>query len=133
MTLEAKRKATVAVDLGAQSCRVSLLRWPQDLPEIEIVHRFANSPLTRNDSLRWDVAAIFEGVLRGLRLCAHRAPEGIASVAVDGWAVDYVRLQADGTPASLPFSYRHPRTDRAERDSHAILPPEKLYPLTAIQ
>src|SRR5258708_12282336 len=110
MTLEAKRKATVAVDLGAQSCSVSLLRWPQDLPEIEIVHRFANSPLTRNNSLRWDVTAIFDGVLRGLRLCAHRAPEGIAAIAVDGWAVAYVRLQADGTPAPLPFCSPTPRT-----------------------
>src|SRR5882762_4433707 len=133
MTLEAKRKALVAVDLGAQSCRVSLLRWPQDLPEIEIVHRFANSPLTRNDSLRWDVAALFEGVLHGLRLCAQRAPEGVASIAVDGWAVDYVRLQADGTPAALPFCYRDPRTERAEREVHAILPSEKLYALTGIQ
>jgi len=57
----------------------------------------------------------------------------VASIAVDGWAVDYVRLQADGTPAALPFCYRDPRTERAEREVHAILPPEKLYALTGIQ
>ena len=33
----------VAVDLGAESCRVSLLRWIDGQPEIRLVHRFANS------------------------------------------------------------------------------------------
>ncbi len=38
-----KKPVLVAVDLGAESCRVSLLRWIEGQPEIRLVHRFANS------------------------------------------------------------------------------------------
>ena len=43
--LPADRRAIVAVDLGAQSCRVSLLRWLPDGPRIQLVHRVANAPV----------------------------------------------------------------------------------------
>ena len=43
------QRALIAVDLGAESCRVSLLRWRNGLPRIELVHRFANGPLRRED------------------------------------------------------------------------------------
>ena len=35
-----QRPALVAVDLGAESCRVSLLHWRDGQPEIQLVHRF---------------------------------------------------------------------------------------------
>jgi rhamnulokinase len=127
------RKATVAVDLGAQSCRVSLLRWEGGEPQIELVHRFPNAPISANDSLRWDIEAIFSGVATGLRACAALPPEGIASIGIDGWAVDYVRLDSQGSPIALPFCYRDPRTEQSEIAVHSILPLERLYALTGIQ
>jgi rhamnulokinase len=133
MESAANRKALVAVDLGAQSCRVSLLRWHRGEPEIEVIHRFSNAPLSTNDGLRWDAEAIFEGIMTGLRSCAGYAPEGIASVAVDGWAVDYVRLDRRGNPVALPFCYRDTRTEEAENEVHSVLPPARLYSLTGIQ
>src|SRR5690349_2165820 len=102
-------KSSVAVDLGAQSCRVSLLRWIDGAPQITVVHRFPNAPLESHGALRWDIAKIVAGVESGLRACASRAPEGIASIAIDGWAVDYVRLDQDGQPVENPFCYRDQR------------------------
>ncbi len=84
----------VAVDLGAESCRVSLLRWIDGQPEIRLVHRFANSARNDGNGLRWNIAAIRKGVEEGLSACAQLSPEGIAAIGVDGWAVDYVRLGA---------------------------------------
>ncbi|MFZ0639648.1 MAG: rhamnulokinase family protein [Candidatus Acidiferrales bacterium] len=133
MTSAARRRARVAVDLGAQSCRVSLLRWNGDEPEIEVLHRFSNEPFSTGDGLRWDIGAIFDGIMTGLRSCAACAPEGIASVAIDGWAVDYVRLDTTGNPVALPFCYRDARTEKAEAEVHAVLPPSRLYSLTGIQ
>jgi rhamnulokinase len=126
-------KALVAVDLGAQSCRVSLLRFPQDHPQIDIVHRFRNAPVVTASGVRWDIGAILDGVQTGLRLCAGIATEGIAAIGVDGWAVDYVRLDADGNQIANPFCYRDERTIRAEEEIHQILSPAKLYALTGIQ
>ena len=133
MEQEATRKALVAVDLGAQSCRVSLLRWNQGEPEIRVIHRFANSPLATAEGLRWDGEAIFQGIKTGLRLCAARAPEGIASVGVDGWGVDYARLDEKGEVIAKPFCYRDARTEQAEKEVHAIIPAARLYALTGIQ
>src|SRR5260221_2658379 len=94
MQQPANKKALVAIDLGAQSCRVSLLRWERGAPDISVVHRFPNGPIAEEQSLRWDIRRIFAGVVEGLRACAASPPEGIASVAVDGWGVDYTRLDA---------------------------------------
>jgi len=60
-----KKPVLVAVDLGAESCRVSLLRWIEGQPEIRLIHRFANSGRTEGNGLRWDIAAIQEGVEEG--------------------------------------------------------------------
>lgn len=133
MDSAAKRKALVAIDLGAQSCRVSLLRWDGNEPEIEFIHRFSNGPVSTDEGLRWNMDAILGGVVAGLRACAARAPEGIASLAVDGWAVDYVRLGRRGEAIALPFCYRDTRTEKAESEVHAVLPSSRLYSLTGIQ
>jgi rhamnulokinase len=130
----AGRQALVAVDLGAESCRVSLLQWMDGKPQIMLVHRFANAPKTHGDesSLHWDIAAIEAGVETGLRRAAELAPEGIRSIAVDGWAVDYVRLGHDGAPLADPFCYRDLRTVAAEQYLHRHLSPERMRGITAI-
>lgn len=128
-----KRPALVAVDLGAESCRVSLLRWIDGQPDIVLVHRFANSAEDKGNGLRWDIAAICKGVEEGLRACAPLAPEGIAAIGVDGWAVDYVRLGPDGKPVANPFCYRDERTLAGQEQVHSRISPQRLYELTGVQ
>ena len=128
-----KRQALAAVDLGAESCRVSLLRWVNGQPEICLAHRFPNSASDNGTGLRWDIGVICKGVEDGLRACAQLAPEGIASIGVDGWAVDYVRLGADGRPTDNPFCYRDERTTASLKRVHSRISPERLYELTGVQ
>ncbi len=127
------RQALVAVDLGAESCRVSLLRWTADGPRIELVARFANAPEHRADGLRWNLNRIAQGVDEGLEKCTAIAEEGIASIAVDGWAVDSVRLGADGTVVGDPFCYRDERFASAQQSLHERISAERLRELTGIQ
>lgn len=136
------RPALVAVDLGAESCRVSLLRWINDRPTIELVHRFPNGPLELGGRLRWDLEGIIQGVEEGLRACAREVEKdarpgrhrpAIAAIGVDGWAVDYVRLDADGKPLGDPYCYRDERTVAAEREVLSRIPAARLYALTGIQ
>ena len=91
--------ARVAIDLGAESCRVSLLRWVDGKPAVEVIHRIPNGPVHCGDTLYWPLKQILAGLEEGLRKAAAAAPEGIASIAVDSWAVDYVRLAPDGCDA----------------------------------
>lgn len=127
------RRALVAVDLGAQSCRICLLRWSAEGPRIQVVHRIPNAPILRNGELRWNLPAISDAADEGLRRCAAIADEGIAAIGVTGWAVDYVRLDPEGRPIADPFCYRDARNARAMEVVHRITPPARLYALTGIQ
>ena len=123
----------MAVDLGAESCRVSMLRWVDAQPEIRLVHRFANAASNTGNGLRWDIAAVCTGVDEGLRKCAQLAVEGIDAIGVDGWAVDYVRLSPSGQPVADPFCYRDERTLEAQNQVHSRISPDRLYELTGVQ
>jgi rhamnulokinase len=126
-------RALIAVDLGAESCRVSLLRWIHSRPEITLVHRFPNAPREVNGCLKWDLRMIEAGLDEGVRRCSAIAEESVRAIAVDGWAVDYVRLDADGKPLDDPFCYRDERTMEGERMLHAKLSPKRLRELTGVQ
>lgn len=129
-------RALVSIDLGAESCRVCLLRRMPDpaQPSITMVHRFDNAPWSQGSTgLRWNLKHICHELEAGLRSCAEIASEGIATIGVTGWAVDYVRLDSAGEPLAPPFCYRDSRTATALKAVHAIIPPDQLYARTGVQ
>ena len=129
-------RALVSIDLGAESCRVCLLRRTSEStsPSITMVHRFPNGPWDQGRAgLRWNLEHICHEVETGLRACAANTSEGIASIGVTGWAVDYARLNSAGQPLAPPFCYRDSRTAAAFEAVHAIVPAEQLYAKTGIQ
>ncbi len=132
MRTPADFRALVAIDLGAESCRVSLLRWIDDEPILSVVHRFPNAPRETGDGLRWDLAKIEQGIDQGLRSAAERAPEGIRSIAVDGWAVDYVRIDPTGKAIADPYCYRDERTLASEAALHGRISSDRMRAITGI-
>ena len=122
--------ARVAIDLGAESCRVSLLRWIDSEPTVEVIHRIPNGPVRRGDSLCWPLRRILAGLEEGLRKAAAAAPEGIASIGVDGWSVDYVRLAPGGELLREPFCYRDERTAATKEAADRIISPFDLFQRT---
>ncbi|HUB52070.1 MAG TPA: FGGY family carbohydrate kinase [Terracidiphilus sp.] len=125
-----QERARVAIDLGAESCRVSLLRWQGVRPSIQVVHRIPNGPVHRVGELHWPIDNILDGIEEGLRRAAAVAPEGIASIAVDCWSVDYVRLASDGSILREPFCYRDERTVVTKENADGIIAPLDLYART---
>jgi rhamnulokinase len=126
----------VAIDLGAASCRVSLAEWDGSQARLVPVHRFPNAPVERAGNLLWPLDQLCRGVDDGLRRAAQALPEGmcsIDSVGVDGWAVDYVRLDEEIKPLADPLCYRDPRTETAMEEVWARISRERLYELTGIQ
>jgi rhamnulokinase len=122
--------ARIAIDLGAESCRVSILRWPEGKPAIEVIHRIPNGPVHQGREMHWPLETILAGLEQGLRKAAGKAPEGIASIAVDSWSVDYVRLAPDGRPLHPPFCYRDERTEPVKQATDKLIPPRELYART---
>lgn len=109
---EPGKVAIAAVDLGASSGRVVSGYGGAGGFTLREVHRFANVPVRAGGVLRWDVLALFRGILDGLRL-AEAAAGPLDSVGVDGWGVDYGLLDADGQLLGNPAHYRDPRTGPA--------------------
>jgi rhamnulokinase len=122
--------ARIAIDLGAESCRVSMLRWHPDGPRFEIVHRIPNGPVHHGNTMHWPLDAILTGIEAGLRRAAKIATEGVASIAVDGWSVDYVRLSPDGQPVKPPFCYRDERTERVKQATDNLISPQDIFART---
>lgn len=122
--------ARVAIDLGAQSFRVSLLRWQGSKPTMEVVHRVAHAPVHQGSSLHWNLDAILTGLDEGLRKAAAIASEGIASIAVDCWGVDYVRIDGQGRALGAPFCYRDERTMATKEEGDRRIAPFELYQMT---
>ncbi len=123
-------QARVAIDLGAESCRVSLLRWEGSQPRIEVVHRIPNGPVHRGNSLYWALDTILAGLEEGLRKAAQAAPEGVATIGVDSWGVDYVRVGQDGRALREPYCYRDERTVASKEAADKVIPPFDLYKRT---
>ncbi|MFF9408225.1 rhamnulokinase family protein [Streptomyces anandii] len=96
--------------------------------ELTEAHRFPNRPVRLPEGLRWDVLALYAGVLDGLR-----AAGGVHSVGIDGWAVDYGLLDADGALLGNPAHYRDARTEGVAEKVWATMPAAGLYAATGIQ
>ncbi|MEU9064061.1 rhamnulokinase family protein [Streptomyces sp. NPDC048430] len=120
-----------AVDLGATSGRVITGRVGPDELELTEAHRFANTPVRLPDGLHWDVLALYQGMLDGLRAAARSGP--VASVGVDTWAVDYGLLDSDGSLLGLPFHYRDARNAKAAEEVMARFDAQELYGIGGLQ
>ncbi|MBN6052219.1 rhamnulokinase [Nonomuraea sp. RK-328] len=94
-----------AVDLGASSGRVMTADITPDKIELAEAHRFPNRPVRVAGTLHWDILALHQGVLDGLRKAGPAESAGI-----DSWAVDYGLLDAAGRLIGNPVHYRDART-----------------------
>ena len=120
-----------AVDMGATSVRVAVVDLEAERPELTVVHRWFHEPERRPDgSLRWRWAELLDNVRIGLDRARVTGP--LASIGIDGWAVDYGLLGADGRLLSDPHSYRSPRTEGWREVARSVGEVE-LYRRTGVQ
>ncbi|MFF4504268.1 rhamnulokinase family protein [Streptomyces sp. NPDC001401] len=121
-------KSYAAVDLGASSGRVMVGRVSADSLELTEAHRFPNRPVRAPEGLRWDILALYGGVLDGLKAAGQ-----VDSVGIDSWAVDYGLLDRDGALLGNPVHYRDSRTEGVAEKVWATVPAEQLYAATGLQ
>lgn len=121
-----------AVDLGAESGRVILARFDGREVTLEEVHRFANRPVVIHGHRFWNILALWDETLAGLRK-ARRLVGELDSIGVDAWAIDYGLVDASGFLLSQPFQYRDQRTSGVMERAWRRVPREELYAYTGIQ
>ena len=124
-------KYCLAIDIGASSGR-HIVGW-QENGEImtQEVYRFPNGVKSENGHLVWDMVALLEYVVEGIRQ-AFQAFPSISSLSVDTWGVDYVLLKGDQELWPC-YAYRDSRTERSIPEVHKLIPFEELYRHTGIQ
>ena len=122
----------LAVDIGASSGR-HIFGWMEnDKLFTEEVYRFQNEMKRENGALVWDMDALFEEVLNGIRACReqHKTPK---TIAIDTWAVDYVLLDAQNHPILPVYAYRDARTKGVPQAVEKLISMDELYHRTGIQ
>ena len=127
-----KTRNIAAVDLGASSGRVLLVRFDGHQLNLEEVHRFPNQPVTLRGHRFWNILGLWDDILTGLRR-ARQLAGTLDSIGVDTWGVDYALVDTSGFLLGQPFQYRDVRTDGVMEQVFARIPREVLYQRTGIQ
>ena len=87
-------KHCFAVDLGATSGRTILASYDGKSVEMKEVTRFANPMIPLGGHLYWDIAGLYNEVLRGLREIADKGIS-IDSIGIDTWGCDFAFFGSD--------------------------------------
>jgi len=122
----------LAIDIGASSGR-HILGWLENgTLKTEEIHRFPNGPKKIGANQCWDIDALFEEILTGLKKCviAGKIP---VSVAIDTWGVDFVLLDSNGNLVGPAVAYRDSRTDGMDLEVGKVILEPELYARAGIQ
>ena len=121
----------LAIDIGASSGRHIVGQKIGDEFKTEEVFRFPNGMVEQKGHLVWDIEALLENIILGIKEAFARFSD-IESLSIDTWGVDYVLLK-DGKPILPVYAYRDSRTADAAERVHSIIPFRELYSRTGIQ
>ena len=121
-----------AVDLGATSGRTILGSIADGKLEQRELTRFPNQIIQTGGHYYWDIYALYNEIIRGLKVVAEEGIE-LTSIGIDTWGVDFVCVGQDGALLRNPYRYRDPHTFGAMEEYFQKVPKEKVYEKTGIQ
>ncbi|WP_269522842.1 rhamnulokinase [Coraliomargarita parva] len=127
-----QKKVYLAVDLGAGSGRVLAGEYDGTRIELHELNRFDNTPVELPSGWHWNLPALYQNILDGLKIAAERYGDSLVSLGIDTWGVDYGLLDKDGRLLGLPYQYRDSRTDGMMEAAYAKVPKEDIYGTTGI-
>ena len=128
-----ENKIYLAIDLGAGSGRVLAGEFDGNRIELHEVNRFENRPLELPDGWHWNITALFQDILDGIKAAADKYGDRITSIGIDTWGVDYGLLDGQGRLLGLPYQYRDDRTKGMPKIADERASKEEIYDGTGIQ
>ena len=124
-------KFYLAIDIGASSGR-HIVGWMENgVLQTKEVYRFPNGVQMQDGHLVWDIRALYDSIVAGIREAFCQFPK-IESLSVDTWGVDYILLQED-TEVMPCYAYRDKRTEAVIPLVHEKMPFSELYRHTGCQ
>ena len=126
-------KCFFAVDLGATSGRTIIGSLNEGRFGLEELTRFDNNLIQVGGHFYWDIYALYNEIVKGLKLVAKRGVE-ISSIGIDTWGVDFVCIGDDGAILRNPLAYRDPHTFGVmEKFFENEVDKKTVYDITGIQ
>ena len=107
-----KKTNFFCVDLGATSGRTILGSIVDGKLEQRELTRFPNNIIQTGGHFFWDIFALYNEVIRGLKVVAEEGIE-IASIGIDTWGCDFVIVDRLGRTATYVDSSLNAWIDRA--------------------
>jgi len=126
-------KAYLAIDMGASSGRHVVGRFDGTRISLEEVYRFENGAVDVAGDLYWDLLAQWTHVTNGMRAAGALAGDGITSVGVDTWGVDFGLLGRGDVLLSNPYHYRDGRTNGMLERATEFASHEEIFRHTGLQ
>ena len=127
------QKLFFAVDLGATSGRTIIGSITDGKVDLEEVTRFPNNLIVQGGHYYWDIYALYNEIIRGLKEVARRGLE-IESIGIDTWGVDFVLIGEDNAILRNPRAYRDPITFKAmDHYLENAVSKKEVYDITGIQ
>jgi rhamnulokinase len=127
------KKHYLAVDLGASSGRTMVGTLNGSKLSLKEMNRFWNGPTEINGLLQWDFVHLFRNIQEGIGLARKEYGDGLASMGVDTWGVDFGLLDADGRLMGGPVHYRDGRTVGMFDQVFKKVPKHEVFANTGIQ
>ena len=125
-------KNYISIDIGASSGRIILTQYDKGKVEMCELTRFDNPIIPLGGHLYWDIAGLYNAILRGLREVAERGIS-IESIGIDTWGCDFAFFGSDGQLLGMPHCYRDRHTAGAQDNFFEKMPAAEIYRRTGIQ
>ncbi len=122
-----------AVDLGATSGRTIIGTLADGKIQLDELTRFENNLIETGGHFYWDIFALYNEIIKGLKLVAKRDIP-IVSIGIDTWGVDFVCIGEDNAILRNPIAYRDPFTFEAmDEYFEKCIDKKTVYNKTGIQ
>ena len=128
-----KERKFIGFDLGAESGRCVVGVFKDQNLELHEVYRFTTHNIQYQNGFYWDILAIFQELVEGLRRAKKKFSSQFDGIGIDTWGVDYVLIDSDERILGYPYHYRDSRTDTIMEEAFKIVSKENIYSNTGIQ
>lgn len=128
-----RERQFIAFDLGAESGRCVVAVLKDQNVTLHEVHRFSTHNIKYEGGFHWDILAIYEEIIAGLKKAHTAFGKDFNGIGIDTWGVDYVLIDLHGRIIGYPYHYRDDRTDSIMEKAFKIVGKEVMYRKAGIQ
>ncbi len=126
-------KHYIAVDIGASSGRTIVGTLENGKLTLKEINRFWNGPTEIKGTLYWDFVHLFRNLKEGIALAKKECGDGVVSMGICTWGVDFGLMDAEGQLLGNPVNYRDSRTVGMFEKVFGVVPREEVFAQTGIQ